>query len=149
LLCGLREAHDSSAVNATRADEEIMSESATKPLILVVDDEPAVRQLLAHGLPLYGFDVQVAADGLVALKLFLEQPKRFSLVLLDVFMPALDGPALLAALLETDPTIPCCFMTAFAGNHSPEQLLAMGAAGVVEKPFRLDALAATLKSLLA
>jgi two-component system OmpR family response regulator len=124
-----------------------MSDS-DKPVILVVDDEPAVRQLLAHGLVMYGFEVAAAADGQEALALFGANPKRYALVLLDVFMAGLDGPATLAGLRQIDPAVRCCFMTAFSGNHSPEQLRAMGAAGVVEKPFRLDKLAATLRELL-
>jgi CheY-like chemotaxis protein len=124
-----------------------MSEAA-KPVVLVVDDEPAVRQLLVHGLVLYGFTVQPAADGQEALDLFKANPKAYNLVLLDVFMAGLDGPATLAALRQIDPEVRCCFMTAFSGDHGPEQLIAMGAIGVVEKPFRLDKLAETLKGLL-
>jgi CheY-like chemotaxis protein len=129
-------------------DEESMSEPE-KPMILVIDDEPAVRQLLAHGLPMFGFDVQSAANGQEALALFRADPARFNLVLLDVFMPGLDGPATLAALLQIAPGARCCFMTAFSGKHSPEQLIAMGAIAIIDKPFRLDQLAATLQSLLA
>ena len=56
--------------------------------ILVVDDNP---KFLADALPMYGYDVTVAEDGLKALKILLESDAHFDLVLLDVMMPNMDG----------------------------------------------------------
>ena len=67
-------------------------------LILVVDDEPAVRELFARTLQRAGFDTLEAPDGLAALEMVRRHP--VSLVLLDSSMPRLDGPGVVARLRE-------------------------------------------------
>jgi DNA-binding response OmpR family regulator len=119
------------------------------PAVLVVDDEPSLRHLLAAGLPRYGFAVHTACGGHEALELFRSHPGGFAAVLLDVCMPRLDGPATLTALRAIAPAVRCCFITGHSGRSGTDDLLALGAARVVEKPFRLDDLAATLRAVLA
>jgi CheY-like chemotaxis protein len=70
-------------------------------------------------------------------------------VLLDVKMPEFDGPQTLAALREIDPGVRCVFMTGYAAAPLAEELLALGAEHVVEKPFHLRELAATLREVAA
>jgi CheY-like chemotaxis protein len=68
--------------------------------------------------------------------------------LLDVKMPGLDGRQALAALREIDPGVRCVFMTGYAAGPLAEELLALGAEQVVEKPFLdLAALAGTLREV--
>jgi two-component system OmpR family response regulator len=66
-----------------------------------------------------------------------------------VCLARLDGPGTLKALRAVAPAVRCCFVTAFSGSYGTDDLLALGAARVVEKPFRLDDLAATLRAVLA
>jgi CheY-like chemotaxis protein len=106
-----------------------------RPHVLVVDDEPAVLRLLEFALRRRGFDVTTAAGGAQAVELFRRRPGAFALVLLDVQMPDPDGPETLAALRSIDPHVRCCFMSGYTGDHSAEQLLALGAAHVFDKPF--------------
>ena len=56
--------------------------------ILVVDDNP---KYLADALPMYGYDVTTAEDGIEALKILTEKEDSFDLILLDVMMPNMDG----------------------------------------------------------
>lgn len=119
-----------------------------QPGILVVDDDAAVRTMLDVGLRQYGFAVWQAADGQEALRVYPQNRSEIDLVLLDVRMPGLDGPQTLAALLQLNPQIRCCFMTGQAGSYSQDELLQRGAAHVFPKPFQLAQVAQVLASLI-
>jgi len=116
----------------------------SEPVILVVDDAPFMRGLLARALPVFGFKVLLAGSGEEAVDLFRERRGDISLVLLDVCMPRMDGPATLLALRELDPEVRCCFMTAAPGRHTTERLLGFGALHVFPKPFAMAEMAESL-----
>jgi CheY-like chemotaxis protein len=103
--------------------------------ILVVDDDAVVLRLLGSALPQHGFAVRVAGGGLEAVEVYRDHPRRFDLVLLDLHMEEVDGPQTLALLRAVDPEVRCCFMTALPDEYSDEALLALGALGVLRKPF--------------
>ena len=79
--------------------------------ILVVDDNP---KFLADALPMYGYDISVAQDGLEALKILADENKHFDLILLDVMMPNMDGWDTLKAIRKNKATetIPVIMLTA-------------------------------------
>src|SRR5262245_25625584 len=104
--------------------------------VLVVDDEPAVRQLLREFLASRGYEVLLAADGPEALGLVeLEKPQ---LVLLDIVMPGMDGVETLTLIRMIDPTLPVIIVTANSDISLTSRLLAMGAVDYIPKPFDLD-----------
>jgi CheY-like chemotaxis protein len=119
---------------SARPDSHDRSER-TRPVVLVVEDDAQVRQMLGQALPLYGYDVELAAGGAEALQTY--QRKHFDLVLLDVLMPDMDGPATLRALQGINAEVRCLFMTGWPGRYSGSTLLDVGSAGVVAKPFTL------------
>lgn len=125
-----------------------MSEPVEKPVVLVVDDDSGVRHVLVQTLGRDGFTVLEAAGGQEAVALYRSRPAP-ALVLLDVCMPVLDGPATLRSLREADPDVLCCFMSGYTDDYGPAQLLALGAVGVLDKPFRFDQLGNTLRAMLA
>jgi CheY-like chemotaxis protein len=114
------------------------------PLVLVADNEPLLCELLARALPQYGFRVLTAADGAEAVALYRTRRGEVAAVLCDVRMPRLSGPAVLEALRELDSGVRLCFLSA-SEPFLPEELLALGARAVFEKPFKLDDLAAGLR----
>jgi CheY-like chemotaxis protein len=118
------------------------------PGILVVDDEPAIRTLLQTALPRYGFQVFVAASGQEALAVYREHRTEIAAVLLDVQMPGLDGPQTLRTLRAIDPQVRCCFMSGDLGDYSEEELLGLGAALVIPKPFRIAEVLQALQRLV-
>jgi CheY-like chemotaxis protein len=103
--------------------------------VLVVDDEPAVLRLLDVALRHYGFAVRLAWGGEQAVEQLGRHRDSTDLVLLDVQMPGLDGPQTLALLREVDPDVPVVIMTGNGGAYTAEELLLLGAARVVGKPF--------------
>jgi CheY-like chemotaxis protein len=112
-----------------------MSSQDWCPSVLVVEDRADVREMLGLALPRLGLPVWLASSGREAVCLYQEHAPAIGVVLLDVRMPDLDGPATLAALRQLDPAVRAVFMTGHSGPHEAEELLALGAARVLEKPF--------------
>ena len=117
--------------------------------VLLVDDEPDIRRIGQVSLQAVGrLSVTLASSGAEAIVAARrEQPHA---ILLDVMMPAMDGPACLLrlrALPETQ-AIPVLFMTAKVQTAEIDRYLAMGAAGVIRKPFDPMTLAQDVRSLL-
>lgn len=104
--------------------------------VMMVDDEPHIRRIGELSLKGVGkWQVVLAGSGKEALDLARrEQP---DVILLDVMMPGMDGPATLAELRENAETaaIPVIFLTAKAQRHEVERYRQLGAAGVLTKPF--------------
>ncbi len=119
----------------------------TAPAVLVVDDDRASRGLLEVWLRRLGYAPLVAASGVEAVNTFRAYPGPVALVLLDVHMPGGDGPATLAALRQLDPAVRCVFMTGVSVTGL-QDLLALGAVGVLNKPFWWKDLADTLRRLI-
>jgi len=117
--------------------------------ILHVDDEPDIREIVDASLSLNpDFQVRACASGIDALVAAVEWSPE--LILLDVMMPKMDGPTTLAELRKNPRTsdIPVLFMTARAQKREVEQFIAMGAQGVISKPFDPMTLASEVGSHL-
>jgi CheY-like chemotaxis protein len=119
-----------------------------RPVVLVVDDDHLVRIMVQLGLERNGFDVLAAANGHEAIDLYRKHQEHIVVVLLDVRMPGLDGPATLDVLRYINPEVLVCFMSGHTGDYEPEELLRRGAARVIAKPFRPDHLADLLRVLV-
>lgn len=109
-----------------------------KPLrsVLYVDDEPDIREIVQLALSLSpDLDVQTCESGIKALEVM--PLLRPDLVLLDVMMPGMDGPATFAHMREHEllRAIPVVFVTAKALPQEVERFLSVGALGVISKPF--------------
>jgi DNA-binding response OmpR family regulator len=104
--------------------------------ILVVDDEPEVRQLMEHFLTERGYEVRLAENGrlgLLALDTF-----RPDVVLLDMHMPELDGLETLKRIAAREPSLPVIMVTVNDDVETTTRLLQLGAADYVPKPFNLE-----------
>jgi CheY-like chemotaxis protein len=106
-----------------------------KPVVLVIDDESEIRKMLSMALRHCGFAVRLAATGNEAVDIYREHHHQIALLLLDVQMPGMDGPATLSALQKINPDLKACFMSGYTGRYSTKVLLDMGAAHVTMKPF--------------
>ena len=114
--------------------------------ILIVDDN---AKLLEDALPMYGYDVAVAPDGLHALKI-LDEDNRFDLILLDVVMPNLDGWETLKAIRQNQKIskIPIIMLTSVSDTNKQVSGLKFGADDYIVKPFILPNLLARIEALL-
>lgn len=116
--------------------------------VLVIDDDPTIRLLLAAGLGRQGFRVAEAEDGPSGLEAFAREHPH--LVLVDVSMPGMDGYAVVARLraMPGGDTLPVLMLTAADDAETRRLAAEAGAAAVVTKPFQLLPLAERLRSLL-
>jgi two-component system response regulator MprA len=114
--------------------------------ILVVDDEPAVRQALHRALSFEGYDVKTAADGQSALDMLLTDVA--DAVLLDVAMPGIDGLEVCRRLRAAGDRVPILMLTARHATADRVAGLDAGADDYLVKPFALEELLARLRALL-
>lgn len=118
--------------------------------ILMVEDDPDIQAIAQVALEvLGGFMVQLCSSGREAIR---EAPRyQPDLILLDVMMPAMDGPATLSALraLPSVVATPVIFMTAKVQPYEVQQYRALGALDVIVKPFDPMTLAETITRIWA
>jgi len=103
--------------------------------VLIIDDDADLRLIIRASLRHCGFEVAEAASGAQGIQS--ARAARPDVILLDVMMPEMDGPATLQAL-QADPAtveIPVVFLTAKAMRAEIDRLRALGAVGVLVKPF--------------
>jgi|SRR5690554_473294 len=116
--------------------------------LLYVDDEADLREVAQMSLELDSdFEVRCCASGAEAVDEV--QARRPDLVLLDVMMPAMDGPTTLQRIRELpEGDMPIVFITARAADGDAVKLMTLGAAGVIPKPFDPMQLAAQVRQYL-
>jgi CheY-like chemotaxis protein len=111
--------------------------------VLIVEDDPSIRDILRDTLESEGYLALTAENGRVALDLVLHHPVR--LILLDLRMPIMDGWTFARTLKEREIDIPIVVMT--AEREGPKWAQQLGAAAHLAKPFDLDKLLATIARL--
>ncbi len=116
------------------------------PRLLVVDDEPALRDALRRSLEFEGYRVGLASDGLAALAEL--QRESYDAVLLDVMMPRLDGLTTCRRLRAAGDHVPILMLTARDAVGDRVSGLDAGADDYLVKPFELDELLARVRALL-
>jgi two-component system cell cycle sensor histidine kinase/response regulator CckA len=119
-----------------------------KETILLVDDEEMVRDLGIEILQRHGYRVLLATDGEKALEIWKDKRKKIDLVVLDLVMPNLGGPATLARLREMDPAVRVLICTGYRSKEDELKVLKMADVPVILKPFRPEDLAARVREVL-
>ena len=118
-----------------------------RPVILVAEDEPAVRQLVVQVLTHAGYEVVAASDGREALRVADRQP-WIDGVVSDVIMAHVNGPQLVIALRSRRPDLPVLFMSGFTGDALDERAAIGGDVDLLGKPFKTSELLARVRSML-
>jgi two-component system response regulator MprA len=114
--------------------------------ILVVEDDPAVRESLERALGFESYEVESARDGGIALSMV--RGGSYDLILLDVMMPHVDGIEVCKRIRASGDTIPILMLTAKTTVGDRVEGLDAGADDYLTKPFALDELLARIRSLL-
>lgn len=114
--------------------------------ILVVDDEPLIREPVAQYLSAMGYLCQSAASGEEALRILQEHP--ISLVISDIRMPGLSGLQLLEHVTRNHPNVAIIMMTAVSDLQTAVQSMKQGAYDYITKPFNLDQVCEAVKTAL-
>jgi CheY-like chemotaxis protein len=123
----------------------IAMSSAGRPRILLIDDDPNVREVLQHLLASFGYDAHTAAEGTSGLVRFDEG--GWDLVLVDIVMPAISGWGVVETIRRRTPTTPVVLIT---GMNQPAvmQRARDWRLPVIVKPFRADAIRAIVATAL-
>jgi CheY-like chemotaxis protein len=86
-------------------------------LVLVVDDESAIRELIRQSLVAYGYRVLLASGGAEAVSLYAQRADEVAVVIADLMMPGLDGAATMQVLLKMNPGVKIIAMSGRASSH--------------------------------
>jgi PAS domain S-box-containing protein len=116
--------------------------------VLVVDDEETVRTVAARMLERLGFTVVLANDGREGMEKFRANPNRFSLVLLDLTMPHLDGEETFRQMRTLNPSVRVILTSGFNQQEAVNRFAGKGLSGFIQKPFELGSLIQVIRSVL-
>ncbi len=135
----------------TEAGEAVASPQKGRR-VLVMDDEPWLREVMAQALKRIGYDVALAKDGDEAIGLFREareSGRAFALALLDLTVRGgMGGPELLRVLREREPALPAVLMTGHDGGSAFLDYARLGFQAALSKPFTVERLRQTLDTVL-
>lgn len=117
-------------------------------VVLVIDDEEMVRDVAVAILGSAGHETLSAPDGAAGVELFRQNADRIDVVLLDMKMPGMDGPAACAAILEIRADANVILSSGFSEADAASRFEGMSLAGFVQKPYRMaDMLDAVAKAM--
>jgi PAS domain S-box-containing protein len=117
-----------------------------KKMILVVDDEIAVRAITKESLQAYNYNVLEATDGIEAISIYAKNHEEIDVILIDMMMPNLDTPSTIRALRRIDPLVKVVAMSGLATNQ--EVVRSSGVNDFLTKPFTTEDMLQTLENIL-
>ncbi|HWL16961.1 MAG TPA: response regulator [Opitutus sp.] len=117
-------------------------------LVLVVDDDTPTREILVQTLKSLGYGALPAEDGSHAIGLFALNREQVRVVITDMMMPVMDGPALVAALWRIDATLPIIASSGLHGDGDAARAAGCGIRHLLPKPYSADMLASLLRHVL-
>jgi two-component system, OmpR family, response regulator len=118
-------------------------EQEARPRVLVVDDEPEIRDFIVRALAADGYDADAACDGADGLRL--AEAGSYDLVILDLVMPQTDGRTVLASLRRSRPWQPVLVLSCMSDVATKVDCLDLGARDYLTKPFALAELLARVR----
>lgn len=124
-----------------------MSDKQTKT-ILVVDDEPEIRKLVAAMLIRNGYRVLIADTGENAIRLFRNNPDT-DLLLTDVVAPGMSGPMIVDQITALNPEIKVLFMSGYDGTQVVQRYVVEKGYSLLVKPFTMEQLERKVEDVLA
>lgn len=119
---------------------------SNKPSILLVEDEESIARGLSDLFVYHGFDVETVGDGLQALEMI--KRGKYSLVVLDVMLPSMDGFSVCENIRQFDRELPVIMLTAKAQEQDIITGFSLGADDYVTKPFSVSELVMRVKAVL-
>ena len=119
---------------------------ATEATIVVVDDEPSIRELLVASLHFAGYEVETAASGSEAIEVI--SRTKPDMIILDVMLPDIDGFTVTRRIRQEGITAPVLFLTARDDTQDKVMGLTVGGDDYVTKPFSLEEVVARIRAIL-
>jgi nitrogen-specific signal transduction histidine kinase len=117
-------------------------------LVLVVDDEEAIRQITRSTLETFGYKVLTASDGTEAVALYAEHRNEIAVVLIDMLMPYMDGAATIRALLKMNPEVKIIAASGLTAPHTVGEATLEGVKIFLGKPYTAEKVLKALAQVL-
>jgi CheY-like chemotaxis protein len=130
------------------SDIVVKNPQGRRELLLLVEDEVQVAELAAEMLTFEGYKVIVVHDGFQALRIYERIRKNIALVILDFFLPIMDGDAVFEELRTLNPNVNVVLSSGFAEQNKISSMLAGGLRGFIPKPYTSEKLLAQVRSTL-
>ena len=130
------------------SDARVKNPRGNREYILLVEDEPEVADLASEMLAEEGYKVILAHDGFEALKIYERIGKQIGLVILDFFLPVMDGDAVFDELRSINPNVNVVLSSGFAEQSKIGSMLSQGLRGFIPKPYSQDKLLEQVRSTL-
>lgn len=130
------------------ADLNVRNSNGSRELILLVEDEQEVAEMGAQILIAEGYKVIVANDGFEALKIYQRAGNHIGLIILDFFLPVMDGDAVFDELRALNPDVNVVLSSGFAEQQKVSSMLAQGLRGFVPKPYTREKILFQIRSTL-
>jgi PAS domain S-box-containing protein len=131
-----------------RAASQEVRASGGRETILIVDDEETIRMLVKDILEEKGYIVHGAADGIAAVSMYRDTGATIDLVILDMTMPGMGGRETFEKLRELNPGVRVILSTGYTADERTRELLSSGIKAFVQKPYKMDELAAAVRKVL-
>lgn len=133
---------------AIPADISVLNPKGNRELILLVDDETEIAELASAILTGEGYRLILARDGFEALRIYQQIGKQIGLVILDFFLPVMDGDAVFDELRALNPEVAVVLSSGFAEQSKLGNMLAQGLKGFIPKPYTREKLLEQVRSTL-
>ena len=117
-------------------------------LVLVIDDEAAIRRIIRKTLETFGYRVVTASGGSKGLSTYVHRQAEIAAVITDIMMPIIGGIAIIEALLRVNAKVKVIVVTGFVTDAQKQAAMAAGATAFLGKPFTINKLLATLRTAL-
>lgn len=129
------------------ADQPVMTRGHGE-LVLLIDDEDAVRKITGQTLESFGYRVLPAADGVEASTLYAEYKDQISVVLTDMMMPVMDGPATIQVLMRMNPQVRIIAASGLSVKDMVAKATSAGVKHFIPKPYTAETLLQKLNAVL-
>jgi CheY-like chemotaxis protein len=137
-----------SSTTAIPEDIKVKNPKGKRELILLIEDEVEVAEAAAEVLAIEGYRIIQVHDGFEALKIYQRIGQQIGLVILDFFLPIMDGDAVFDELRAMNPNVNVVLSSGFAEQHKISAMLAQGLRGFIPKPHSSDKLLTQVRSTL-
>jgi CheY-like chemotaxis protein len=117
-------------------------------LILVVDDEVAIREITKTSLETYNYKAITASDGIEAVAIYAEHREKISVVLTDMMMPSMDGPTTIRTLQKINPQVKIIAVSGLASSDKLTKAASTGVKTFLSKPYTTKELLETIDGVL-
>ena len=130
------------------SEPPILNPQGTRELILLVDDDENLLEATGAMLEFEDYRVITAKDGLEALRIYRQMGKKIALIILDYFLPVMDGDAVFDELKAIDPEVQVVLSSGFGEQATLGGMLARGLRGFLPKPYTHEKLIEQIRSIL-